>query len=81
MFKPIVWLGDSLVRLRAAAADIRSDAGYQLDLVQRGEMPTDFQPMPEVGPGAIEIRVHSETEFRVFYITRFVEAVYVLPAS
>jgi len=44
-------------------------------------MPTDFQPMPEVGPGAMEIRVHSETEFRVFYITRFVEAVYVLPAS
>jgi predicted XRE-type DNA-binding protein len=30
-----MWLGDSLARLRASSADIRADAGYQLDLVQR----------------------------------------------
>jgi len=48
--KAIVWLGDSIARLRAASAGIRSDAGYQLDLVQRGEMPTDFRPMPDVDP-------------------------------
>jgi phage-related protein len=76
--KPIAWLGDSLTRLRAAPADIRSDAGYQLDLVQRGEAPTDFRPMPDVGPGAMEIRVHGENEFRVFYVARFAEGVYVL---
>ena len=76
--KPIVWLGDSLVRLRVASADIRSDAGYQLDLVQRGEPPTDFKPMPDVGSGVMEIRVRGETEFRVFYVARFNEAVYVL---
>ena len=46
--KPIVWLANSLSRLRVAPADIRSDAGYQLDLVQRGETPTDFRPMPDV---------------------------------
>jgi len=46
--KPLAWLGDTLTRLREAPADIRSDAGYQLDLVQRGEPPTDFRPMPEV---------------------------------
>lgn len=76
--KPVVWLGDSLARLRAAPAEIRSDAGYQLDLVQRGETPTDFRPMPDVGSGVVEIRVHAETEFRVFYVARFAEAVYVL---
>jgi len=76
--KPVVWLGDSLARLRAAPADIRSDAGYQLDLVQRGETPTDFRPMPVVGSGVMEIRVHAENEFRVFYVARFDEAVYVL---
>lgn len=76
--KPIVWLGDSLTRLRAAPAVIRSDAGYQLDLVQRGEDPADFKPMPEVGSGAMEIRLHGENEFRVFYVARFEEAVYVL---
>ena len=76
--KPIAWLGDSLARLRAAPADIRSDVGYQLDLVQRGETPTDFRPMPQVGSGVMEIRVHGENEFRVFYVARFEEAVYVL---
>jgi phage-related protein len=76
--KPVVWLGDSLARLRAAPAEVRSDAGYQLDLVQRGETPIDFRPMPDVGSGAMEIRIHGETEFRVFYIAQFQAAVYVL---
>jgi phage-related protein len=66
--KPVVWLGDSLARLRAASADVRSDAGYQLDLVQHGETPTDFRPMPDVGSGVVEVRVHGENEFRVFYV-------------
>lgn len=78
--KPIAWLGDSLARLRAAPADIRSDAGYQLDLVQRGEAPTDFRPMPDVGAGVMEIRLHGDNEFRVFYVARFEKAVYVLHA-
>jgi phage-related protein len=34
--------------------------------------------MPDVGPGVMEIRVHGATEFRVFYVARFAEAVYVL---
>jgi phage-related protein len=76
--KPIAWLGDSLARLRAAPVDIRSDAGYQLELVQRGETPTDFKPMPDVGSGVMEIRLRGDYEFRVFYVARFEEAVYVL---
>lgn len=76
--KPIAWLGDSLARLRQASEDVRSDAGYQLDLVQHGETPTDFRPMPAVGQGVMEIRVHAENEFRVFYVARFHEAIYVL---
>jgi phage-related protein len=71
-------MGDSLARLRQAPADIRSDAGYQLDLVQRGEAPADFRPMPEVGSGVMEIRLHGANAYRVFYIARFEEAVYVL---
>ncbi len=67
-----------MVRLRSAPADIRSDAGYQLDLVQRGESPADFKPMPDVGSGVMEIRLHGDNEFRVFYAARFEEAVYVL---
>ena len=36
--------------------------------------------MPLVGPGVIEIWVHSESEYRVFYVAKFEEAVYVLHA-
>jgi len=40
----------------------------------------DWKPMPLVGPGVIEIRVHLESEYRVFYLAKFEEAVYVLHA-
>ena len=36
--------------------------------------------MPLVEPGVIEIRVHLESEYRVFYLAKFEEAVYVLHA-
>ena len=34
--------------------------------------------MPDVGSGVMEIRVHGDNEYRVFYVARFEEAVYVL---
>ena len=76
--KPIAWMGDSRARLQVAPADIRSDAGYQLELVQRREVPKEFRPMQDVGSGVMEIRVHGDNEYRVFYVARFDEAVYVL---
>ena len=75
--KPIAWLSDSLARLRAARAEIRADAGYQLDLVQGDETPADIRPMPDAGAGVMEIRFHGDNEFRVFYVARFEEAIYV----
>ena len=36
--------------------------------------------MPGVGTGVSEIRIHTGTEHRVFYIAKFREAVYVLHA-
>ena len=43
-------------------------------------MPTDFKPMSSVGPGAYEIRVHVEGEWRVIYVAKFARAVYTLHA-
>jgi phage-related protein len=43
-------------------------------------MPSDFNPMPAVGSGAYEIRVHLLGEWRVIYIAKFEEVVYVLHA-
>jgi phage-related protein len=60
---------------------VRHDAGYQLDKVQRGEQPDDFKPMPPVGKGVEEIRVTDESgAYRVIYVARRAEAVYVLHA-
>ncbi len=53
--------------------------GYQLDKVQRGDQPDDFKPMPGIGKGVEEIRVSEPSgAYRVIYIARRVEAVYVL---
>jgi phage-related protein len=66
--------------LRDFPADARRQAGHQLYLVQLGLEPDDWRPMPTVGPGVAEIRLHGETEHRIFYVAGFAEAVYVLHA-
>lgn len=79
--KPVRFLGDSLKRLREFPDDARQDAGYQIDRVQRGLQPSDFKPMNSIGPGVEEMRVWEQSgTFRVLYVARLREAVYVLHA-
>jgi phage-related protein len=76
--KPIQWLGDGRDRLRRFPQAARREIGYQLSLIQAGHSAIDWKPIPLVGPGVIEIRVHADGEFRVFYVAKFEDAVYVL---
>ena len=79
--RPLCFLGDSLKCLRDFPEGARHDAGYQLDKVQRGRQPDDFKPMPVIGNGVEEIRVsNSSGAYRVIYLARQPEAVYVLHA-
>ena len=79
--KPCYFLGDSLERLREFPKDVQQDAGYQLELVQAGEQPDDFKPMPSIGRGVEEIRVRDDSgAYRVIYTARLADAVYVLHA-
>jgi phage-related protein len=78
--KPVVWLGSALAALRGFPADARRDAGFELRRVQQGLEPDDWKPMPSIGPGVREIRIHTGLEHRVFYVATFAEAVYVLHA-
>jgi phage-related protein len=78
--KPIRWLGDSLNRVRQFAQDARHEAGTELRHVQQGEQPADWKPMTTVGPGVNEIRVSAGREYRVLYVAKFAETVYVLHA-
>ncbi|HEY1910289.1 MAG TPA: type II toxin-antitoxin system RelE/ParE family toxin [Vicinamibacterales bacterium] len=78
--KPIGWLGTALRDLRSFPANARRDAGFELRRLQQGLDPDDWKPMPSIGPGVREIRIHTEIEHRVFYVATFAEAVYVLHA-
>lgn len=78
--KPVVWMGSSRKDMSAFPPDARRKAGHELHLVQIGLSPSDWKPMPSVGPGVMEIRVHTGVEHRVFYVGKFAEAVYVLHA-
>jgi phage-related protein len=81
MSKPVMFLGTSLEDLRRFPDEARRDAGFQVDRVQQGLAPDDWKPLTRVGPGACEIRVKDESGiYRVIYVARFAEAVYVLHA-
>ena len=78
--KPLIWLGDSREAISGFPDAARQIAGFQLWRVQRGLEPNDWKPMPSVGPGVQEIRIHTGAEHRVLYVAKFAEAVYVLHA-
>ncbi|MGY6275373.1 type II toxin-antitoxin system RelE/ParE family toxin [Methylomonas sp. MgM2] len=79
--KPIAFLGDSLNCLRDFPEDVRQDAGFQLDKVQRGRQPDDFKPIPSIGKGVEELRIWDETgTYRIIYLARLSDAIYVLHA-
>ncbi len=77
----IVWVGGSKDDVKAFPADARRDAGFQLSKVQHGEEPDDWKPMSAIGTGVREIRIReSSGAFRIIYVARFADAVYVLHA-
>ena len=78
--KPLSWIGSSRSDLRAFPSKARWAAGFQLRRVQGALDPNDWKPMQSVGPGVREIRIHTALEYRVLYVARFAEAVYVLHA-
>lgn len=43
-------------------------------------MPLDWKPMVSIGHGVYEARIHTGGEYRLIYIAKFEEAVYVLHA-
>jgi phage-related protein len=79
--KHVEWLGDSLEQIREFPDEPRRDAGHQLERVQAGKEPADWKPMPSVGLGVNEIRVRDASgAYRLIYVARFSEAVYVIHA-
>jgi len=78
--KPLRFLGSSLDDLRNFPEEARRAAGFEFRAVQNGLEPTDWKPMRSIGPGAKEIRIHALGEWRVIYVAKLHDAVYVLHA-
>ena len=78
--KPLAWSGSVLDDLKAFPDDARQRAGFELYRLQQGLEPTDWKPMNTVGAGVREIRIQTARAFRVLYVAKFAEAIYVLHA-
>ena len=79
--KPVRFVGSVKDDLSAFPKPARIRAGHELFMVQAGREPDDWKPMSTVGPGACEIRVRDQAGmFRVIYVARFEDAIYVLHA-
>jgi phage-related protein len=77
--KEIRWVGSAYDDLLAFPDDARRTAGFQLSKVQAGLEPEDWHPFDQVGAGIREIRIReSNGIYRVMYIAKFEEAIYVL---
>ena len=80
--KPIDWRGSSLRDLRdddIFTPSARKEAGHQLGQVQCGLEPDHWKPFDDVGAGTKEIIINlGDGWFRVMYVAKFPEAVYVL---
>ena len=78
--KKLKFIGTSEDDLADFPLDAKRAAGFELWQVQLGAMPSDFKPLPGVGAGTYELRLHVLGEWRVIYVAKFADAVYVLHA-
>ena len=79
--KSIRWVGSSYEDLLAFPKDARKEAGFQLGKVQAGLEPADWKSFDDVGVGTKEIRIRDASGiYRVMYVAKYEEAVYVLVA-
>ena len=76
--KKVVWLATTHEIIKEYPINVRREIGYNLDKIQRGFEPADWKSMVGVGRGVKEIRIHEGNEYRVFYVAKFLEAIYVL---
>lgn len=81
-FVQICWMGDSKEVLSAFPQDVKAVLGYSLRRLQKGALPDcDARRMELVGKGVWELKTADErTWYRVMYLTRVGDSLYVLHA-
>ena len=78
--KRITWSGTSREDVKAFPDKVRKIVGSKLMAVQLGYNLADSKPMSSIGQGVNEIRIQYEGQYRVIYIAKFSESIYVLHA-
>ena len=75
----IPWVGSAYDVLLAFPREPLKEAGFQLGKVQAGLEPADWKSFEALGAGTKEIRIKDARGiYRVIYVAKFEEAVYVL---
>lgn len=78
--KPLVMLASTRRVLRGFPKQVRIDFGTELRRVQEGLDPVNWKAMPSISVGAREIRVIYQGHWRLIYLAKFEEAIYILHA-
>jgi phage-related protein len=77
----IMWWGKSLDVLSSFPDRVKMNLGYSLRLLQWGEEPMDYRPLPSVGKGLFELREQDKDGwYRVIYLSRTNDCIHVVHA-
>jgi phage-related protein len=77
----VFFIGSSRKDLRAFPEAAKIDLGAQLCDVQNDREPSNWRPMPSIGPGVRELRTQEASgAYRVVYVAKIAEKVHVLHA-
>jgi len=79
--RPVIWVGSSKDEISALPSLVKASFGHRLRQVQNGETPADVKPLPQFGPGVLELRERFDRNaYRLMYVVNLKKAVYVLHA-
>jgi phage-related protein len=79
--KPLVWIGDSLEKVRGFPSPVKDEIGFALYLAQIGKKHVNAKPMKGLGHGVMEIvSDYRGDTFLAVYMVKLAHKVYVLHA-
>lgn len=80
--KEIVYCATSQRDIEVFSSRVKQRIARLLDMLSEGLalQPNDFKYVPSVGVGVYELRVRANGQYRLFYVAKFEEAIYVLHA-
>jgi phage-related protein len=80
--KPVIYLGSAKKNIEAFSPKAKQRAVTALTAISAGLnlSPQEFKYMPTVGMGVYELRIKVDKQYRIFYVSKFDEAIYVIHA-